>query len=319
MRTALVGAVDSTGVVLRALVRLGHPPLAVVTLPLAKARRHSDFLDLRPLATDAGVPVLETDQVNAPAVTEALRKLELDHVFVVGWSQIVRPELLRLPKHGCLGFHPGPLPELRGRAVIPWTILLGRRATGTTLFWMDEGVDSGDILAQESFDVASDETAASLNAKHLAALDRMLGEVIPALASSTASRRPQDHTRMSCCARRTPADGLIEWSRTARDVWTLVRAIGDPYPGAFTFTKGRKLVVWSVDLVPEAPYFGIPGQVQALGPDGALVACGNGFVRLRSVQLDEGPRLPPTEVLAIHERLGLDLYATWNVAVGGAP
>jgi methionyl-tRNA formyltransferase len=187
-----------------------------------------------------------------------------------------------------------------------------------TLFWMDDGMDTGDILAQEIFELAQDETAASLVAKHLAVLDRMLGEVIPALANGTGARRPQDHSRATYCAKRTAADGLIDWSRGARDLWTFIRAVGDPYPGAFTFRNGKKLVVWSADWVPEAPYHGLPGQVQALGNDGALVACGSGYIRLRSVQLEGGPRCPAQDVVKIHERLGLDLVALWR-AVAGQP
>jgi methionyl-tRNA formyltransferase len=317
MRIVLVGAVESSIRLLCALAETGHPPLAVVTLPMSKAGRHSDFVDLRPIAAEANIPVIETNEVNAVEIVERLRGLALDYLFVVGWSQIVRPPLLRLPKRGCIGLHPAPLPELRGRAVIPWTILLGRRTTGTTLFWMDEGVDSGDILAQEIFDVATDETAASLIAKHMAALARMLRTVIPALAAGMGPRRPQDHARATYCARRTAVDGLIDWSRDARDVWALIRAVSDPYPGAFTFSSGRKLTVWSAGWVSEAPYVGVPGQVQALGPSGALVACGHGHVELSSVQLEAGVRSPAGKVLKVHERLGLDLVAMWRAL--GAP
>jgi len=307
MRSALVGAVESTALVLRALVRAGHPPEILVTLPLEKSARHSDFVDLRPLAREAGVEWTEAAQINAPEVVADLARRGLDHLFVIGWSQIVGKELLALASRGAIGFHPAPLPELRGRAVIPWTILLGRRTTGSSLFWMDEGMDSGDLLAQELFDVAEDETAATLISKHESALDRMLARVVSRLASGTASRTRQDHARASYCARRTAADGLVDWTRSAREVWTLVRAVGDPYPGAFTFSGGRQLVLWSAELVESAPYFGLPGQVQQLAPDGsALVACADGFVRLRLVQLEAGARVPPARVLKIHERLGLD-------------
>src|SRR5512137_418341 len=307
MRIALVGAVGSTAVALRALVRAGHPPEVLITLPLEKSSRHSDFVDLRPLARDARVELAEAAQINSPEVVAGLARRGLDHVFVIGWSQIVSKDILALASRGAIGSHPAPLPELRGRAVIPWTILLDRRATGSSLFWMDQGMDSGDLLAQEFFDVAEDETAATLVAKHLHALDGMLARVIPQLASRTASRTPQDHSRASYCAKRTAADGLIDWTRPAREVWTLVRAVGDPYPGAFTFSGGRQLVLWAAELVESAPYFGLPGQVQQLAPDGsALVACADGFVRLRLVQLEAGARVPPATVLKIHERLGLD-------------
>jgi methionyl-tRNA formyltransferase len=307
MRAALVGAVESSAVVLRTLVGSGRCPAAVVTLPLEKAGRHSDFIDLRPAAREAGVRVIETAQVNAPETLHALRVLELDYLLVVGWSQIVHADLLRLPRRGCIGYHPAPLPELRGRAVIPWTILLGRRTTGSTLFWLDEGVDSGDVLAQRRFDVAENETAASLMAKHMDALGSMVHDVLPDLAAGHGRRRAQDHSLATYCAKRTPMDGRIDWSRPAREVWTLIRAVGRPYPGAFTFAGRQKLVVWSADLVNAAPYFGLPGQVQALEPAGALVACGEGYVRLTSVQR-EG-QAGAEVAFKLHERLGFDASA----------
>jgi methionyl-tRNA formyltransferase len=249
--------------------------------------------------------VIEAAQVNAPEVVAGLASRGLTHLFVIGWSQIVSRDILALPSRGAIGFHPAPLPELRGRAVIPWTILLGRRTTGSSLFWLDEGMDSGDLAAQVPFDVAEDETAATLIAKHEGALDGMLSRLIPRLASGTAGRTPQDHARASYCAKRTAADGLIDWSRPAREVWTLIRAVGDPYPGAFTDSGGRHLVVWASDLVERAPYFGLPGQVQQLDPDGsALVACGAGFVRIRLAQLESAGRAPPAATLKLHERLG---------------
>lgn len=313
MRSALVGAVESSAVVLRTLVRLGHPPVAVVTLPLAKAGRHSDFFDLRPIASAANVPVIEAPQLNAPEVVARLRGLALDHLFIMGWSQIARAEILACAHRGTIGLHPAPLPELRGRGVLPWTILLDRRRTAMSLFWMDEGVDSGDLLAQEPFDVDEDETAASLMAKHLAALERILDATVPALAAGAAPRRPQDHRRASWCAKRVPADGLIDWSRDGREVWTLIRAVGEPYPGAFTFAQDRPLVVWRAGWVADAPYVGLPGQVQALGEDGSvLVACRSGFVRLHVVQREGGPRVQAREVLKLHERLGLDPVALWR-------
>jgi len=226
---------------------------------------------------------------------------------VIGWSQMVGRDLLALPSKGALGFHPARLPELRGRAVIPWTIILERQETGSSLFWMDEGMDTGDLVAQVLFYVAKDETAATLIAKHERALDSMLSQLVPHLANGTAIRVPQDQSLASYCAKRTPADGLIDWTRPAREVWTLIRAVGDPYPGAFSFSSGRQIVVWAADLVETAPYFGLPGQVQQFAPDGsALVACGTGFVRVRLVQLEAAARVSPAGVLKMHERLGLD-------------
>lgn len=317
VRNVLVGAVEGSLAALDALGARGAAPVAVVTLPLEKASRHSDWADLRAASQRWGADVLETSDVNDPALVEMLKALSPEYVFVIGWSQICRPDFLAVPTRGVVGYHPAPLPENRGRAVIPWTILQRRPDTGGTLFWMDEGMDSGDILVQEQFRLAPDETARTLYDKHLVVLGRMLAEAVDHLATGDPPRRAQDHDRATYCARRTPADGLIDWTAPAAAVWTLIRATGDPYPGAFTFHRGRKVVVWESEYRGAGPYWGLPGQVQALEDGGALVQCGDrNHVLLRTVAPEGGARCPAPEVLRRHDRLGIDWV---RLARGAAP
>lgn len=307
MRNVLIGAVDSTRVAMEVLVQHKMPPSALCTLPKGKARRHSDFVDLVPLAQQHQIPVIETPDSNAPEFLEQIRALDPDYLWVIGWSQICRPELLQVPQKAALGFHPAALPQNRGRAVIPWTILQRATSTGATLFWLDEGVDSGDILAQQTFPVTTHETARSLYDKHLKALNQLLHQALPLLAENQAPRITQDHRQASWCAKRTPEDGLIDWNRSAEDIWTLIRAVGEPYPGAFTHDGDQALIIWEADLVGEAPYCGLPGQVQAITDNGVLVQCGDGrHVLLRTVELEHAAAQPAIEVLKIHRKLGMD-------------
>jgi methionyl-tRNA formyltransferase len=191
--------------------------------------------------------------------------------------------------------------------VIPWTILLGTPETGASLFWLADGLDDGDLLIQERFEVAGDETSRSLYDKHCAALRRMLTSVLPRLAAGEIPRRPQDHSQATYCARRTAADGLIDWGRPARDVWTLIRAAGHPYPGAFTFYGGRRVTVWDATLVGPAPHFGLPGQIQELTDDGPLVQCGDGeHVSIRSFQIEGEAEETNPNRFKRHERFGVD-------------
>jgi methionyl-tRNA formyltransferase len=319
MRVVLLGAVDSTRVALEALAAADLAPAALLTLPLARAARHSDYVDLRPLAGTLGVPVIEITDVNAPPTLSEVRVVSPDMVWVVGWSQICRSELLGIARRGTIGYHPAPLPENRGRAVIPWTILQGRPESGSTLFWMDEGMDSGDILAQERFPVAPNETAASLYDKHMVALRRMIDDVAPRLARGEVPRRAQDHAAASYCAKRTPADGLIDWGNAASRVWTLIRASGRPYPGAFTYHGTRRLIIWRASHVGSAPYHGIPGQVQEMRGDGTvLVQCGDGeHLLIEDVQADGGSPARPGDVLRIHDKLGIDLGELMRRLAGG--
>jgi len=307
MRTALVGAVESTRTALETMLREGVPPTALVTLPLSKAARHSDYVDLRPLAEQSGVRVIEASDINAPDALQQLRDFQPDYILVIGWSQICRREFLSIPTLGCIGYHPAALPKNRGRAVIPWTILQRLAKTGSTLFWLDEGVDSGDILMQVEFSVAPDETAATLYGKHLDFLHRMLYRALPILSAGNAPRRRQNHSRATYCAKRTAAAGLIDWSWGADSIWTLIRAAGHPYPGAFTFYKDKKLIVWQADFAGKGPYWGLRGQIQALSDAGVLVQCGDRqHVLLKTIQFEGEQQASANHILKIHDKLGID-------------
>ncbi|MEO1760658.1 MAG: methionyl-tRNA formyltransferase [Cyanobacteria bacterium J06629_18] len=308
MRVALVGAVDSTEIALEKLVEQGVPPVALFTLPLSKSERHSDFVHLKPLAQKYEVPVIEISNINSPEALDKIRFLQPDYLFVIGWSQICRQELLSIPRIGSIGCHPAPIPENRGRAVIPWTILQRRQDTAMSLFWLDKGVDSGDILMQDKFPVADDETASTLCDKHNNSLIKMFSEVIPLLKEGKEQRIKQDHSLATYCAKRGPDDGFIDWNLSAESIWTLIRAVTKPYPGAFSFYQGEKLTIWEADYIGDAPYWGLPGQVQAIVDDGVVVQCGDGkHILLKLVQLENESEVNPKLVLKNHRKLGISL------------
>lgn len=305
MRLVLVGAVESTRRALETLVRLHRSPVALFTLPQDRRGRHSDWTDLVPIATSADIPVVSTADVNSDDALEAMRYFHPHYVLVIGWSQILRSAMLSVPRRGTIGYHPACLPENRGRAVIPWTILQGAPVTASTLFWIDDGLDTGDILMQLPFDVAPDETARSLYNKHLQALQTLLANALTELQKPIPQRVQQDHSRATYCSRRVREDGLIDWTRPAREVWTLIRASGDPYPGAYSVLgrDGRVVKALSADLYGEAPYWGLPGQVQEIRDDGALVQCGDRqHILLRVLEIDTEPH-PARDILRRHDRL----------------
>lgn len=275
MRTAFVGAVEGSQRALEALVTSGHSPALVVTLPPEASARHSDYADLSGIAQEGGSELLYTRDLNDDETCQAIESLSPDLVLVIGWSQICRERLRSIPSIGLIGFHPAPLPALRGRAPIPWTILVGLEETAATLFWLDAGCDSGDILLQSRFPVAQAETARTLYDKHIEALCRLLPAALSQIAAGSLPRIPQDPGQASYCARRRPEDGRIDWTRPARELDRLVRAVGAPYPGAFTEMNGHKIIIDSARVYDGAPgYFGLPGQVQELGTHHMRISCG---------------------------------------------
>ncbi len=280
MKAIVVGAVESTRIALRAInAAPGWTLSAIITLPRSHAGRHSDFVDLREEAAACNAALIDAPDSNAPEIVEKAKALKPDIAFVIGWSQICKPEFRNAAGGKVIGYHPAPLPRLRGRAVIPWTILLDEKITASTLFWIDDGVDTGPILAQKFLHVAPDETATTLYARHMEALDEILRSSLGALKNGDAPRLSQDERYATYAARRTPKDGAIDWRKSAAEISRLIRATTRPYPGAFTTWKGRKLVIWSAHLWAEgAARAATPGQIVKI-EDGLLsIACGEGGI-----------------------------------------
>lgn len=278
MRIVLIGTVESTAVTLRAMVKGGYPPIAVVSLDPTLAARHSDFVDMAPLASAAGAEFIPVRSVNAPDVVARIAALAPDWLVVAGWSQILHPPLMAAATVGTVGYHPAPLPELRGRAVLAWTILLGRTWTAGSLFKLEPQVDSGEILAQERFDLDPCETLATLMEKHMKALSAMWADLLPRLADGTASSQPQDGSRASYCAKRTAADGRIDWDQDVAVIDRLVRAVTAPYPGAFSLRGDDRLIIWEAEPWTGPAHFGLPGQIVDIQDGALLIACRMGQV-----------------------------------------
>lgn len=305
MNIVLFGAVQSSEVGLEGLLAAGAPPALLVTIPRRRRRRHSDYVDLGELAESASVPVLRSATSNSDEVLEAVRRADPDYLLVLGWSQILGPELLALPRHGCIGYHPAPLPENRGRGVIPWTIVQGRAETASSFFWMTEGMDDGDLLDQHPIQVAPDETATTLYAKVLDAIRVQVPRILRALTEGDPPRAPQDHARATYCARRIPEDGRLDFRRPAREVWTLIRASTRPYPGAFTHLEGTRLRVWSAEYLGPGPHWATPGQVVEVGDAGWVVQCGDReHVRLVEVEAEADGEARVSPEIRLHARLG---------------
>lgn len=305
MRAVVVGAVESTRVTLRALqASPAWHTAALITLPPELPSRHSDYVDLSAEASAARARMIFAADSNAPDILRELVELAPDHVFVVGWSQLCKPAFLKVAGRGAIGYHPAALPRLRGRAVIPWTILLDEKITGSSLFWIDEGVDSGPLLGQRFLHVAPDETAQTLYDRHLAALASLLEEALPALAQGAAPRLAQDERYATYCAKRTADDGLIDWHRPVAEVWRLVRAVGRPYPGAFTQWRERRLRVWQAHPASQARsrLAAMPGQVTGVNADAFAVRCGDGQdLWVEVFEWEGGGRERPP---ALHAKLG---------------
>ncbi|MBU4179897.1 MAG: formyltransferase, partial [Actinobacteria bacterium] len=204
------------------------------------------FRSVAELAALRGIPVYAPDDINHPLWRDKIRKLKPDVLFSFYYRQMVRPALLDIPAKGCLNLHGSLLPKYRGRCPVNWVLVNGEKETGVTLHYMTPKPDDGDIVAQVKVTIAAADTALTLFDKMTEAASRLLDNALPQLIAGKAPRTKQDHSQATYFVGRKPADGEIDWSRSAGEIYNLVRAVTRPYPGAFTRVGDRKLIVWSV-------------------------------------------------------------------------
>ncbi len=287
-RILFVGAVLEGHRCLEALVDAGERVDAIVTIDPELGATTSGWVPFDDLAARLDVPLLTVRNLNRPEEVARVAGLRPDLIVVIGWTRLLGEELLRLPRLGAVGFHASLLPRYRGRAPVNWAIINGESETGNTMFFLDPGVDTGDIIDQRAIPIEETDDCATLYEKVADAGTAMLLEHLPALRAGTAPRRRQDERLATVMPRRRPEDGRIDWSRGRRALFDWVRALTHPYPGAFTELGGRRLFIWRAETGREATA-AQPGTVLD-GPDGSIeVATGDGTLRLLAVQWDGEP------------------------------
>jgi methionyl-tRNA formyltransferase len=240
--------------------------------------------DVRQLARDAGLRVETPTEPNSPQWLEAGREAAPDFLFSFYYRYMLAPAWLEVARRGALNMHGSLLPRYRGRAPVHWAILNGETETGASLHYMVAKPDAGALVDQQPVPILEDDTALSVSLKVAAAAEVVLARSLPRLIDGTSVARPLDLAQGSYFGRRSPEDGRIDWSRGARAVHDLVRAVAPPFPGAFTDVNGCRLALWETRLDPQpALHGGLVPCLYAVGDDW-YADCADGR-RLKIVQL----------------------------------
>jgi len=248
MKIAFIGCVQIGYTVLAGLYREGFQVELVVTMDRSRAGRTSGYIDFAPLARGNESAVLETDDINSAKTIEALGKVSPDVVIVCGWQQLLGRSVLSLARRGTVGFHSSLLPHYRGHAPVNWAIIMGERQTGATMFYLDHRADCGDIIDQRAFAITLADDCATVYEKSAQACHAMLVANLAAIGEGRAPRRHNPSASYPAYPRRHPGDGLIDFNRSALDVYNWIRALTRPYPGAFCYLDGKKIRVWRAQI-----------------------------------------------------------------------
>ena len=300
MRIIFIGTGEIAAPTLQMLQKSEHEIVAVVTQPDKPVGREQriEASPIKKVADQTKMLILQPARIKDRQAIEQIRALQPDLIVVIAYGQILPRSVLEIPKIACFNLHASLLPRWRGAAPIQAAIAAGDRETGITIIYMDEGLDTGDILLQRKIDIAPNETGGSLH-------DR-LGQIAPAalleslqmLSSGDVPRVPQDNALATYAPKLTRGDGRIDWSEPAEAIARKIRAF-NPWPGAFTkitakLNEPRNLKIFSTEIVDLS---GAPGEILQADRNDFVIAAGKGALHLREVQIEGKRRMSAEELL----------------------
>lgn len=313
MRTLFIGGTKRGYLTLKALLDHNAQVVGIICLEQDEHEIERYEEPIKRLAEQYNIPCYQTKWMKDQDYSKIVSlDIQPDIALVVGCRILIPKEIYEIPHLGTLAVHDSYLPEYRGFAPLNWAILNGEDHMGVSLFYLGELMDGGDIVGQKRTPIGPDDTAPEVYERVCQATADLALEAYPLLAKGQAPRIKQDYSVGTFTCSRTPTDGIIDWNKSTRAIYNQIRALTWPYPGAFTFYQGRKLLVWKARLIPTCPnYVGrIPGRVVSVSQsDGSVnVLTGDGVLQIFEVQLAGEGKVPAARVItSVRVALGVSV------------
>jgi methionyl-tRNA formyltransferase len=259
MRIVFIGASALGYTCCEAIINAGYSIVGVLTLGKEFSIKYKNqtqrshvknylYKDFNDFTIRNNVPVVTaTEPVNESY--QVVEKWKPDLIVVIGWYYFIPQSIMKLPPKGVIGIHASLLPKYRGNAPLVWAMINGETETGVSLFYIEKGVDEGDIIGQKSFTISEQDYIADVLQKASDASVELLRENLPLISADKADRLSQDHTLATIFPKRSPEDGLINWEWETKKIKDFIRAQSKPYPGAFTIINNKKLIIWQAEIV----------------------------------------------------------------------
>ncbi len=256
---------------------------------------------IKKVAAGFGIPVVQPEKVGLGEGFAEVAALEPDLIVVMAYGQILPRALLEMPRYGCINVHASLLPRHRGASCIQAAIEAGDRETGISVIYMEEKLDTGDIITRQAVPLHPDDTGGIVHDRLAELAPVVLKECVDGIAGGEVSRNPQDDSQATYAPKLHRGDGEVDWNRSARFLERRIRA-HDPWPGSFTsFNDGRgrarRLKIFPGERLLEETPNESPGELISVGSSGITVACGKGGIRFNEVQIEGGKRLPVPEFI----------------------
>ncbi|KAB3533140.1 methionyl-tRNA formyltransferase [Alkaliphilus serpentinus] len=297
MRIIFMGTPDFAVPCLEALIEEGHEIIGVFTQP-DKPKGRGNKLTMPPVkevAQEAGLIVYQPENMKTDEVFEIVNDLEPDLIIVVAYGHILPKRILNIPPFGCINVHASLLPKYRGAAPINWVIINGEASTGVTTMYMEEGLDTGDMILKEKIAIKPDETAGELHDRLSIIGAEVLTKTIDLIEVGGVEREPQKDEEATYAKIMSKDLGKIHWANEAIKIKNLIRGT-IPWPGAFTTYINRTMKIWRgrVENIDEEY---LPGKIIEVSKEGIYVGTSKGLLIIEELQFSGGKRMTVKEYL----------------------
>lgn len=295
---------------LERLIRSNHKISAVVTQPDKKRGRFQKVAAsaVKESALKFNLAVLQPDDIGDVEFIERLKSFGADLFAVASYGNILKKQILKIPKKFCINLHASLLPRYRGAAPINWAIINGDEVSGVTIIKMNEKMDEGDIILEKELSILTSDTAESLSRRLSYEGSGLLIEAMGLIERDRAEFKKQDNNEATYAPRLKKEDGLIDWNKEALSIQNRIRGVL-PWPGAYTYFNGKPIKVWKVSAY-GAEEKGNPGDIIGIEKDGILVSTGKGAIVIEELQPDSSRRMDVNAFLAGHKVKAGDVFTS---------
>ena len=301
MKILFMGTPDFAVPCLRELINNNYEISKVITQPDRPKGRGQKLMPspVKEEAKKHNIEVLQPERIKDLQFVKQIKDMNPDIIVVVAFGQILPKAILDIPKYGCINVHASLLPKYRGAAPINWSIINGEKATGITTMYMDEGLDTGDMILKREIRILDSENAQQLHDKLSILGATLLVETIDQLLKGKASRTPQDHSQSTYAPMLSKTLGKINWNMSSLEIINLIRGV-TPWPGAYTSYLNKTVKIFSVEALDYENENEKAGTIYKVAHDHFLVRCGKGSLSIGEIQFQNEKRMSVEAYLRGH-------------------
>ncbi len=317
MRIVFMGTPDFAVSILNALNESGHDVIAAVSQPDKPVGRHARLepTAVKAKAGELGIEVLQPNKASDNEFIGKIKELNPDVIVVAAYGKILKPELLNIPKFGCINVHASLLPRWRGAAPIQWAVIAGDQEAGVTIMQMNEGLDTGDMLLKDSVKVDSNETGESLFKKLADLGSELIIKALKLIEEGKAVPEKQNEKEATYAPMLKKENGNIDWAKPAAEIERLIRGLY-PWPGTYSYSDGKMIKVISAKLPDETDEKNLTLEINKLAKvrpgsiilknNSVYVVCGEGFLKLNEIKPEGKKQMPAADYMRGNKLINFD-------------